>query len=55
MKNVGIKNMIFIVSILILCLVCFSKRNGEWNSVEIENYYKWWKFEKINECWKFIV
>lgn len=29
MKNVGMKNVIFIVSILLLCLICFNKRNGE--------------------------
>lgn len=40
-KYVNIKNMIPIARIPSLCLVCFSKRNGEENSItEIENYHK---------------
>lgn len=40
-KYVNIKNMIPIARIPSLCLVCFSKRNGEGNSItEIEKYHK---------------
>lgn len=40
-KYVNIKNMIPIARIPSLCLVCFSKRDGEGNSItEIENYHK---------------